>query len=97
VKCPSISYHLTGAKKVQQELATPGTVERFLAPSEAAAVRRCFAGQFTLSGEALALATTDPDAAVRSERASNDDDDARSGCQPLPAARRLTGGLWPDG
>jgi hypothetical protein len=28
VKCPSISYHLTGAKKIQQELARPGVLER---------------------------------------------------------------------
>ena len=30
VKCPSIAYHLVGAKKVQQELAAPGQVEKFL-------------------------------------------------------------------
>lgn len=29
VKCPSISYHLTGTKKVQQELAKPGVLERY--------------------------------------------------------------------
>ncbi|KAG5087134.1 hypothetical protein JHK82_054531 [Glycine max] len=28
VKCPSISYHLVGTKKIQQELAKPGVLER---------------------------------------------------------------------
>jgi hypothetical protein len=28
VKCPNISYHLAGAKKIQQELAKPGILER---------------------------------------------------------------------
>lgn len=30
VKCPNIAYHLTGTKKVQQDLARPGVLERFL-------------------------------------------------------------------
>ncbi|GLT38331.1 hypothetical protein SLA2020_125870 [Shorea laevis] len=30
VKCPSISYHLAGTKKIQQELAKPNVLERFL-------------------------------------------------------------------
>ena len=30
IKSPSIHYHLAGTKKVQQELAKPGQVERFL-------------------------------------------------------------------
>jgi hypothetical protein len=28
VKCPSISYHLVGTKKIQQELARPNVLER---------------------------------------------------------------------
>ncbi|KAF9669997.1 hypothetical protein SADUNF_Sadunf13G0022600 [Salix dunnii] len=28
VKCPSISYHLAGTKKIQQELAKPNMLER---------------------------------------------------------------------
>jgi len=28
VKCPSISYHLVGTKKIQQELAKPSVLER---------------------------------------------------------------------
>jgi len=30
IKCPSISYHLAGSKKIQQELAKPGVLERYL-------------------------------------------------------------------
>lgn len=42
--CPSVAYHLTGAKKVQQDLASGDTLERFLSADEAKLVRRCFAG-----------------------------------------------------
>jgi glutathione synthetase len=52
VKCPTISYHLTGAKKIQQELARPGVLERFLQDAEAvAALRKCFAGLWSLDGD----------------------------------------------
>lgn len=47
-KCPSIQYHLVGAKKVQQDLAQPGVLERFLDHDEAAALRTCFAGLWSL-------------------------------------------------
>lgn len=30
IKCPSIHYHLAGTKKVQQALAKPGILKRFL-------------------------------------------------------------------
>ncbi|KAG5087133.1 hypothetical protein JHK82_054530 [Glycine max] len=30
IKCPTISYHLVGTKKIQQELAKPGVLERVL-------------------------------------------------------------------
>ncbi len=48
VQCPPISYHLAGTKKVQQELARAGVVERFLPADDAAAVRRSFAGLWGL-------------------------------------------------
>lgn len=52
VKCPSISYHLVGAKKIQQELARPGVLERFLQDKEAIAkVRASFAGLWSLEGD----------------------------------------------
>ena len=44
VKCPCMDVELVGTKKVQQALAAPGGVERFLAPTEAARVRRTFVG-----------------------------------------------------
>lgn len=47
-KCPCLSYHLAGTKKVQQALARPGVVERY-APAEAAtALRQAFAGLYSL-------------------------------------------------
>ena len=52
VKCPSVGYHLAGTKKVQQALAAPGAVERFLRPELAAQVRGCFAGLWSLGGDA---------------------------------------------
>ncbi len=33
VKCPNIAYQLVGAKKVQQVLAEPGVLERFVGTS----------------------------------------------------------------
>ncbi|XP_066290499.1 glutathione synthetase-like isoform X3 [Branchiostoma lanceolatum] len=49
IKCPCISYHLAGTKKVQQELAQPGVLERFLEdPKAVSRVRATFAGQHTL-------------------------------------------------
>ncbi|KAG0585558.1 hypothetical protein KC19_2G020600 [Ceratodon purpureus] len=52
VKCPSISYHLVGAKKIQQELAKPGVLERFLQDKEVVAkLRESFAGLWSLEGD----------------------------------------------
>ncbi|XP_062084672.1 glutathione synthetase, chloroplastic [Humulus lupulus] len=49
VKCPSISYHLVGTKKIQQELAKPNVLERFLDNKEdIAKLRKCFAGLWSL-------------------------------------------------
>jgi glutathione synthetase len=50
IKCPCIEQHLVGCKKVQQQLANPGELERFLSPDEAIAVRQVFAGLWSLSG-----------------------------------------------
>ncbi|XP_072976369.1 glutathione synthetase, chloroplastic [Typha angustifolia] len=52
VKCPSISYHLVGTKKIQQELAKPNVLERFLEnEDDIAKVRKCFAGLWSLDNE----------------------------------------------
>ncbi|KAL5061030.1 hypothetical protein RYX36_032634 [Vicia faba] len=49
IKCPSISYHLVGTKKIQQELAKPGVLERFLENNDdIAKMRECFAGLWSL-------------------------------------------------
>ncbi|PSC71148.1 glutathione synthetase [Micractinium conductrix] len=41
-KCPTAALQLAGAKKVQQDLARPGVVERFAASSDDAALLRSF-------------------------------------------------------
>ncbi|XP_068662596.1 glutathione synthetase, chloroplastic isoform X3 [Aristolochia californica] len=49
IKCPSISYHLVGTKKIQQELAKPNILERFLDnQDDIAKLRKCFAGLWGL-------------------------------------------------
>jgi len=56
-KCPSMGYHLAGTKKVQQELARPGVLERFFPkPEENAMVenmRSCFAGLYSMGGDSV--------------------------------------------
>ena len=57
-KCPCLGYHLAGTKKVQQELARPGVLERFF-PNEneadkVAAMRACFAGLYSMGDDATA-------------------------------------------
>ncbi len=43
--CPSVAYQLSGAKKVQQDLARPEVLERFLDGKEQVElIRACFAG-----------------------------------------------------
>uniref|UniRef100_A0A7S2RJR4 Glutathione synthetase n=1 Tax=Rhizochromulina marina TaxID=1034831 RepID=A0A7S2RJR4_9STRA len=49
IKCPCLAYHLAGTKKVQQQLAQPGEVERFLTADEASAVRESFAALHPMS------------------------------------------------
>ena len=54
-KCPCLGYHLAGTKKVQQELARPGVVERFFPESvddTAKTIRTVFAGLFSLGADA---------------------------------------------
>ncbi|KAM3961425.1 glutathione synthetase isoform 2-T2 [Aphomia sociella] len=65
IKCPSIQYQLAGTKKVQQALAAPGALERFMGSSAATArVRDIFTGLYSLdfdeSGErAVEMAIAD--------------------------------------
>jgi len=49
IKSPSIHYHLAGTKKVQQELAKPGQVEKFLGDkAQIESVRHIFTGLYSL-------------------------------------------------
>ncbi|XP_008552792.1 glutathione synthetase [Microplitis demolitor] len=48
IKCPSIQYHLAGTKKVQQALAQPDALKRFLSENEIILVRQVFAGLYSL-------------------------------------------------
>ncbi|CAD6267678.1 unnamed protein product [Miscanthus lutarioriparius] len=60
VKCPSISYHLVGTKKIQQELAKPSVLERFLeSKEEIDKVRKCFAGLWSLDDEEIIKTTVE--------------------------------------
>ncbi|XP_058266104.1 glutathione synthetase isoform X1 [Hemibagrus wyckioides] len=68
VKCPDISTHLAGTKKVQQELARPGVLETFFPdePETVARIRATFAGLYSLDmGEDgdknMAMALAKPD------------------------------------
>ncbi|XP_005109303.1 glutathione synthetase [Aplysia californica] len=49
IKCPSVQYQLVGAKKIQQELARPGVLERFVSdPQVVSTLRATFADQYSL-------------------------------------------------
>ncbi|WOL04530.1 glutathione synthetase, chloroplastic [Canna indica] len=63
IKCPSISYHLVGTKKIQQELSKPNVLERFLDNADdIAKLRRCFAGLWSLDDlDAMKTAMEKPD------------------------------------
>ncbi|KAJ2718224.1 Glutathione synthetase [Coemansia sp. Benny D115] len=66
IAVPSLAYHLAGCKKIQQELARPGVVERFAESAEAAArIRQCFVGLYPLDASdegraAAAMAVENP-------------------------------------
>lgn len=66
VKCPSVHMQLAGSKKIQQELARPGVVERFLRdPDICRRIRDTFAGQYSLDlgsegDKNVAMAIDDP-------------------------------------
>ncbi|CAH2242985.1 jg13428 [Pararge aegeria aegeria] len=49
IKCPSIHYQLAGTKKVQQALAAPGVLEKFMGAGAATGrVRDIFTGLYSL-------------------------------------------------
>lgn len=52
IKCPSINYHLSGTKKIQQELAVPGILKRFFDDEEKVElVQEIFAGLYGLEDD----------------------------------------------
>ena len=52
VKSPSAAMHLAGCKKIQQALAQPGVLERFVDDvGECAEMRKVFAGLYAMDGE----------------------------------------------
>ncbi|XP_042237831.1 glutathione synthetase-like isoform X2 [Homarus americanus] len=66
IKSPSIQCHLAGTKKVQQEIARPGILKKFLPDSEAELVSNLFTGLYTLDlgaegDAAIRMATEDPE------------------------------------
>lgn len=49
IKCPSIHYHLAGTKKVQQALAKPGILKRFLTDdAKIRAITETFTGLYAM-------------------------------------------------
>lgn len=49
IKCPSIHYHLAGTKKVQQALAKPGMLNRFLTDdTKIKSIQDIFTGLYSL-------------------------------------------------
>jgi glutathione synthase len=52
IKCPSLAVHLAGCKKVQQVLAAPGVLERFMPGDDESAaresLRQTFAGLYAI-------------------------------------------------
>lgn len=67
IKCPSIHYHLAGTKKVQQALAKPGILKRFLTDDvKIKAITDTFTGLYSMDSNteerqnALQMVLTDP-------------------------------------
>lgn len=85
VKCPSAAYHLTGTKKVQQVLAMPGVVEKFLSKDEAAKLRENMTGLYPLDDSevakrAIAKCLADPEEFVlKPQREGGGESKSRSG------------------
>ncbi|OWZ03021.1 Glutathione synthetase [Phytophthora megakarya] len=55
IKCPSIAYHLAGTKKVQQVLAQPAVLRRFMLDEEAKLLETSFAGLYGLEKDSLTI------------------------------------------
>ncbi|GCB65671.1 hypothetical protein scyTo_0013487 [Scyliorhinus torazame] len=71
IKCPDIATHLAGTKKIQQELARSGMVEKFLTdcPKSAERIRATFVGLYSIDegpegDEIIKKAVEDPEGFV---------------------------------
>lgn len=64
IKCPTAAYQLAGMKKIQQEIAQPGAVEKYLGEEESKKVRKCFAGLYPLNEQTIEMAKKDPNSFV---------------------------------
>ena len=70
VKCPTVGYQLVGAKKIQQLLANPTLLEKYVPDRDhRALLQSCFTGMYTLDDtdegrQAVQLAMDNPDAYV---------------------------------
>ena len=51
IKCPSVAQQLAGTKKVQQVLAKPAEIERFMSAAESLTLRESFAGLYGLEAD----------------------------------------------
>lgn len=67
IKCPSIQYHLAGTKKVQQALAKPGILKRFITDDhKIKSITNIFTGLYAMDSDtqdgqdALRMVLTDP-------------------------------------
>jgi len=56
VKCPSVNYFLAGTKRVQQRLAQPGCLQRWLTDSEAKEISQTFAGLYSFEVVSISYA-----------------------------------------
>jgi glutathione synthetase len=65
IKCPSLLQHMLTAKKIQQQLTLPGEVERFIGAEDAAFLRTCFAGQWSLDDDSEATRAIIADACAK--------------------------------
>ena len=60
IKCPNIGYHLAGMKKIQQDLAREGLVERFVDVESAKRLRGSFTGLYPVTEESIQMAIKNP-------------------------------------
>jgi hypothetical protein len=95
-RCPTAAYQLAGSKKLQQQLAAPGEVERFVGAADGAALRQLFAGA-AQGGAGAGGRARQPRCAARSARAVTGQLCKAAPTSPRPSpphARPLAPGLW---